>query len=83
MAYVGSARVLFGSGERAGILRAVHLHRFVWHDRNTKDLEGAKRFYGEVFNWSYRESGQPSSATSAGSRAGRILSTLRSRCCIP
>jgi len=24
-------------------------HRFVWHDLNTKDLDGAKRFYGEVW----------------------------------
>lgn len=27
--------------------------RFVWHDLNTKDAEGAKRFYGELFNWSF------------------------------
>ena len=26
-------------------------HRFVWHDLSTKDLEGSKRFYGEIFNW--------------------------------
>ena len=26
-------------------------HRFVWHDLNTKDVEGSKRFYGEIFNW--------------------------------
>lgn len=26
-------------------------HRFVWHDLNTKDLEGSKKFYGEIFNW--------------------------------
>ncbi len=31
-------------------------HRFVWHDFNTKDLEGAKRFYGEVFNWKFDKS---------------------------
>lgn len=28
-------------------------HRFVWHDLNTKDVEGAKRFYGEVFGWTF------------------------------
>ena len=28
-------------------------HRFVWHDLNTKDLEGSKRFYGEIFNWKF------------------------------
>jgi uncharacterized protein len=28
-------------------------HRFVWHDLNTKDLEGSKKFYGEVFNWKF------------------------------
>lgn len=26
-------------------------HRFVWHDLSTNDVEGAKRFYGEIFNW--------------------------------
>ena len=28
-------------------------HRFVWHDLNTKDIEGSKRFYGEVFSWRF------------------------------
>jgi uncharacterized protein len=28
-------------------------HRFVWHDLGTRDLDGSKRFYGEVFNWTY------------------------------
>jgi predicted enzyme related to lactoylglutathione lyase len=28
-------------------------HRFVWHDLNTKDLEGSKRFYGELFHWRF------------------------------
>src|SRR5437868_2344088 len=28
-------------------------HRFVWHDLNTKDVEGSKRFYGEIFNWKF------------------------------
>jgi predicted enzyme related to lactoylglutathione lyase len=31
-------------------------HRFVWHDLNTKDLEGSKRFYGEIFNWRFDKS---------------------------
>jgi predicted enzyme related to lactoylglutathione lyase len=28
-------------------------HRFVWHDLSTKDTEGSKKFYGEVFNWTF------------------------------
>ncbi|MBL9020265.1 MAG: VOC family protein [Myxococcales bacterium] len=32
-------------------------HRFVWHDLGTTDVEGAKRFYGEVFHW--RFDGEP------------------------
>jgi len=28
-------------------------HRFVWHDLNTRDVEGAKKFYGEMFNWTF------------------------------
>src|SRR5438874_1426659 len=31
-------------------------HRFVWHDLNTKDLDGSKKFYGEVFNWKFEAS---------------------------
>ena len=31
-------------------------HRFVWHDLGTKDLDGAKKFYGEVFNWTFEAS---------------------------
>jgi len=31
-------------------------HRFVWHDLNTKDAEGSKSFYGEVFNWKFESS---------------------------
>jgi hypothetical protein len=30
--------------------------RFVWHDLNTRDVDGAKRFYGELFNWSFEKS---------------------------
>jgi predicted enzyme related to lactoylglutathione lyase len=30
--------------------------RFVWHDLNTKDAEGAKRFYGELFQWTFDKS---------------------------
>jgi predicted enzyme related to lactoylglutathione lyase len=31
-------------------------HRFVWHDLSTKDLDGSKKFYGEVFNWKFAAS---------------------------
>jgi predicted enzyme related to lactoylglutathione lyase len=31
-------------------------HRFVWHDLNTKDVAGSKRFYGETFNWRFEAS---------------------------
>jgi predicted enzyme related to lactoylglutathione lyase len=33
-------------------------NRFVWHDLSTTDVEGAKRFYGEIFNWKF--DGEPS-----------------------
>jgi uncharacterized protein len=31
-------------------------HRFVWHDLNTKDVDGSKKFYGELFNWKLESS---------------------------
>ena len=33
-------------------------HRFVWHDLNTKDLDGSKKFYGEIFNWKLEGNGK-------------------------
>jgi uncharacterized protein len=36
----------------------VNKHRFVWHDLSTNDVEGAKRFYSEIFNWTF--DGDPS-----------------------
>lgn len=32
-------------------------HRFVWHELGTKDVEGAKKFYGEIFGWTFDDSG--------------------------
>jgi predicted enzyme related to lactoylglutathione lyase len=32
-------------------------HRFVWHDLNTNDVEGAKQFYGQIFGWTFESSG--------------------------
>jgi predicted enzyme related to lactoylglutathione lyase len=31
--------------------------RFVWHDLNVMDVEAARRFYGEAFNWSFEDGG--------------------------
>ena len=28
---------------------------FVWHDLLTKDVAGAKRFYGELFGWRFED----------------------------
>ncbi len=33
--------------------------RFVWHDYNTPDVEGAKRFYGELLGWHFFQGGGP------------------------
>ena len=43
-------------------------HRFVWHDLSTNDVEGAKRFYGEVFNWKFEGSERDYVHVSAGDR---------------
>ena len=29
--------------------------KFVWHDLLTDDVDGAKRFYGDLFGWEFRE----------------------------
>jgi hypothetical protein len=30
-----------------------HVGKFVWFDLLTDDVSGAKRFYGELFNWKF------------------------------
>ena len=41
-------------------------NRFVWHDLNTRDVEGAKSFYGELFNWKFEKSDGPYQHIKAG-----------------
>ena len=43
-------------------------HRFVWHDLNTNDVDGATRFYGEVFNWKFDHSDREYVHITAGDR---------------
>lgn len=33
-----------------------NISRFVWHDLSTHDVESAKRFYGELFSWTFVQS---------------------------
>ena len=43
--------------------------RFVWHDLSTDDVEGSKRFYGELFGWAFEQSGnEPYHHVRAGDR---------------
>ena len=42
-----------------GSARGMNKHRFVWHDLNTKDLDGSKQFYGEIFDWKFEERERP------------------------
>jgi predicted enzyme related to lactoylglutathione lyase len=43
--------------------------RFVWHDLNTPDAQGAMRFYGELFGWTFEASGNsPYQHIKAGER---------------
>lgn len=43
--------------------------RFVWHDLSTRDVESAKRFYGELFGWKFEQgAGDPYVHVAAGDR---------------
>ena len=41
-----------------------NISRFVWHDLSSSDVEGAKRFYGELFDWTFE--GEPYVHVKAG-----------------
>ncbi|MGW8268008.1 MAG: hypothetical protein ACWGSQ_16695, partial [Longimicrobiales bacterium] len=32
---------------------ARHIGQFVWYDLLTSDVEGVKRFYGDLFGWTF------------------------------
>lgn len=49
-------------------------HRFVWHDLSTKDLDGAKRFYGEVLGWTFEKSDDQYAHVVAG---GKMIGGIR------
>ena len=38
--------------------------RFVWHDLMAADVGGAKRFYGELFGWTFKPGNRPATSTS-------------------
>jgi len=46
----------------------MNTHRFVWHDLATTDFEGARRFYGEVFGWTFDKSDNEYLHVAAGSQ---------------
>jgi len=35
-----------------------HQGKFVWHDLLTSDVATAKKFYGELFGWSFKKQGR-------------------------
>lgn len=45
---------------------------FVWIDLVTDDVEAARQFYGELFDWQFREEGEILSVTSEGRRIAGI-----------
>jgi predicted enzyme related to lactoylglutathione lyase len=50
-----------------------HPGKFVWHDLLTPDPEAARRFYGALFGWSFREAGDYVEIRNGGRKLGGIL----------
>ena len=48
------------------------LGKIVWNDLVTEDLETARRFYGELFGWTFENAARPSGAPYSLARAGGI-----------
>jgi len=47
--------------------------QFVWYDLLTNDLEGAKRFYGELFGWTFDDGGESSPVYTSILHNGRAI----------
>jgi predicted enzyme related to lactoylglutathione lyase len=56
-----------------------HAGLFVWHELMTDDVDGARRFYGELFGWSWATEEMPVGAYSLASTGGRQVAGLYRR----
>lgn len=50
-----------------------HPGKFVWHDLLTSDVATTKRFYGQLFNWTFEQRGQYTIISLHDKRIGGIL----------
>ncbi|MEA1921515.1 MAG: VOC family protein [Pseudomonadota bacterium] len=50
-----------------------HQGKFVWHDLLTPDVATAKKFYGELFGWSFKEQGRYTVILNNGQAIGGIV----------
>ena len=46
--------------------------KIVWNDLVTEDLEGARRFYGELFGWTFEQGSRPGGGPYSVARSGRV-----------
>ncbi len=59
-----------------GPTNSQHPGKFVWYDLVTEDVEGAKRFYGELFDWRFRGVGGGDAVTIARVNGREIASIV-------
>lgn len=50
-----------------------HQGKFVWHDLLTPDIFASRKFYSELFNWSFEQQGRYSVILNDGQRIGGML----------
>jgi Bleomycin resistance protein-like N-terminal len=48
------------------------LGKVVWNDLITEDLEAARRFYGELFGWTFEQGARPSGRPYWLARSGKV-----------
>jgi predicted enzyme related to lactoylglutathione lyase len=46
--------------------------KVIWHDLITEDLDGAKRFYGGMFDWTFEDTKAPSGQDYSVARSGNV-----------
>ena len=50
-----------------------HQGKFVWHDLLTSDVAAAKKFYGELFGWSFKKQGRYTVVLNKGQPIGGMI----------
>ena len=71
--FSGTAEELQLTSVTASPTNEYHPGKFIWHDLLTPDVAAARKFYGELFGWSFEQQGRYTEITNQGRKVGGMV----------